>query len=122
MSSGDVHDGEHEGEEKGGGEASSLKEDDGRVQSGDGSSAVQHEDKLGEEWPQIEVDRGKGFVVCTIDTQLLSGGFCLLMGPSAVAMKGLFGRTWCKHSSRGYCSSACVPSLVCFQLLALYGA
>lgn len=77
MSSGKEHDGERDGEQEGGGEASTLTADDsgGVPQNGDGSSAVQQEDTLGEAWPQIELDRDRGLVVCTIDAQLLSGGF-----------------------------------------------
>lgn len=77
-----------------GGASGTLKEDDDGVQDGNGSSAVQHEDKLGEGWPQIELDRDRGLVVCTIDAQLLSGGFWTwsrVMCP--VDIEEFFGRT-----------------------------
>lgn len=111
MASGEEHGDEHQGEQKGGGEAFSLNnEDDPEVQNGGGSSAGPHEDKLGEGWPQIELDRGRGFVVCTIDTQLLSGGFfaCSQGSLYSMAMKRLFGRM-VQKSSLG--SSACVSPL-----------
>lgn len=79
MPSEEEHDGERrDGEQKAGGagEAPPWNEDDGWAQrNGDGpSSAVQHEDKLTEGWPQIELERDRGLVVCTIDAQLLNGG------------------------------------------------
>lgn len=112
MSPGEEHDGgERKEEQKGSGEASWLKEDYGGVeQRGDASSAVQQQDKLGEGWPQIELDRDKKLVVCTIDTQLLSGGFHLLMG-SCGSEKG-FSAEHAQIYAWGISSSAWVSSLV----------
>lgn len=99
MSSGDEQDGERAGEQKGPEAASALKEDD-VVRNGDGSSAVQMEDTLEEGWPHIEIDRDRGLVVCTIDTQLLSGGFLNLV----------------VHMCLGFCDSEVLRHNMCKML------
>lgn len=58
---------EADAEQHGGGEAAEDR----------GSSAVKDEDapslNLREAWPQLEMDGGKGLVICTVDVQLLTG-------------------------------------------------
>jgi len=71
-------------EEQGGGDdgtaarAETDQTDGDGAKNGGGSLAAQPEDRLREAWPQIELDGDKGLVVCTVDVQLLTGGFLLL--------------------------------------------
>ncbi|CAN0553967.1 unnamed protein product [Ectocarpus sp. 12 AP-2014] len=64
-----------EGEEETGREASSAVDHQG---CGDAPSPVHHvviSSRLEDEWPEIELGGEKGLVVCSIDVQLLTGGW-----------------------------------------------
>ncbi len=78
-------------EEQGGGDnatATWAETDRDEAQNGGGCVAVQPEDKLREAWPQIELDGDKGLVVCTVDVQLLTGGFLLIWACSYNSLNG----------------------------------
>lgn len=69
-------------------EASSAADHQGY---GDAPSPVRHDDhatissKLKDEWPEIELGGEKGLVVCSIDVQLLTGGWAVCHNMSVCA-------------------------------------
>lgn len=82
-------------EQQSGGDAATLAgADSDAVQHGEGSSASQLDDKLGEAWPRIELDGDKGLVVCTIDVQRLTGAFFLRW--SKLAGRVVFSRRYAR--------------------------
>lgn len=95
-----------EGEDQTGRKAFSAADRQG---FGDAPSPVHHDghttisSKLEDEWPEIELGGEKGLVVCSIDVQLLTGGWAEMSQSKLV---------WCLHvhtSTNNGHSVTCTP-------------